>query len=145
MRAHTRLVLKTETRRSASTFSGGLRLLPCKRGGELAVAHAHDKTFDEFGNRVLAIGSYQFGKGGKQACLCQAIAIDPVMSRFGPGFAEIAESGLLLLVIGQEVAGDEGRRMAHECAAVLGGEEQLWCSTLNAAAKTTSSSSLRKV
>jgi hypothetical protein len=51
--------------------------------------------------------------------LRQAIAVDTVVPRFRPGFAEIAESGLLLFMVGQQVAVDEGRGMAHECEAAF--------------------------
>ena len=81
--------------------------MPGKRGGELAIANAVGKALDEFRDRVLAIGPDQLGKGRKQARLRQTIAVDPIVPRLRPGFVEIAERGLLLLLIGQQVAGDE--------------------------------------
>ena len=81
--------------------------MSCQRGGKFAVAYADGKALDELGDRVFAIGPDQFGEGCKQARLREAITVDAIMSRFRPGFAEIAERGLLLLVIGQQVAGDE--------------------------------------
>ena len=63
------------------------------------------EAFDEFRHGILAIGADEFGECGEQAGLRQAIAIDAVVPRFGPGLVEIAQRGLLLLVIGQGVAG----------------------------------------
>src|SRR5665213_945158 len=68
---------------------------------ELAVADANRKSLDEFCDRILAVGSDQFGKGCEQACLREAIAIDAVVPRLRPGFVEIAQRRLFLLLIGQ--------------------------------------------
>src|SRR3954452_531580 len=64
---------------------------------EFAVADAAGKAFDELRHRVLAIGADELGKGRKQARLRQAVAVDAIMARFGPGLVEIAQCGLLLL------------------------------------------------
>ena len=95
------------------------RLLSRACGRELAIADAKGKTLDEFGYRVFAVGSDQLGEGREQAGLRQAIAIDAIVSCFRPGFAEVAEGGLLLFLIGQQVAGDEGRWMVHELTGFL--------------------------
>jgi len=82
------------------------QLLPHGRDGELAVADADGEAFDECRDGIFAIGPDQFGHRREQARLCQAIAIDAVMARFGPGLVEIAERSLLLLVIRHGVAGE---------------------------------------
>ena len=70
-------------------------------------------AFGEFRDRILAIGADQFGERREQAGLRQAVAIDAVMARFRPGLVEIAERGLLLLVVGQGIAGEgEGERIS---------------------------------
>src|ERR1700732_2106642 len=89
-------------------------LLSRPRGRELAIADAVGEAFGIGRDRVFAVGSDQFGEGGEQACLCQAVAIDAVVPRLGPGLVEIAEGGLLLFLIGQRIAGGLKRRwMAH--------------------------------
>src|SRR5262249_33588866 len=88
-------------------------LLLRQRDRELAVAHASWQSLDEFRNRGLAIGADQLGECRKQARLRKAIAVDAIMARLRPCLVEIAERGLLLLVVGQRVAG-EGRERAHE-------------------------------
>src|SRR6185369_10413120 len=91
------------------------RLLPGDVDGEFAVADPAGKALDEFRYRVLAIGADELGKGGKQAGLRQAVAVDAVVARFGPGLVEIAQCGLFLLVGGQRRAGGGvGNRLAHE-------------------------------
>src|ERR1700760_1344972 len=82
------------------------RLLLRQREREFAVAHARRNPLDEFRDRVLAIGTDQFGECREQARLREAVAVDAVMARFRPGLVEIAERGLLLLVVGQRVAGE---------------------------------------
>src|SRR5260370_34681 len=89
--------------------------LPGPRGRELAIADAGGEALRIGRDRVFAVGSDQFGEGGEQACLCQAVAIDPIVARLGPGLVEIAEGCLLLFLIGQRIAGGSKRRwMAHE-------------------------------
>lgn len=63
------------------------------------------EAFDEFRDRIFAIGADQFGECREQAGLRQAIAVDAVMARFRPGLVEITEGSLLLLVIGHRLAG----------------------------------------
>ena len=63
---------------------------------------------------VFAVGGDQFGQCGEQARLCQAVAVDTVVTRLRPGFIEVAERGLLLFVIGKGITGDrKGRWLAH--------------------------------
>src|SRR5579864_1916683 len=81
-------------------------LLLRQRQRELAVAHASREALGEFRDRVLAIGADQLGEGRKQARLRQAIAVDAFMARFGPGLVQIAERSLLLLMVGQRIAGE---------------------------------------
>jgi len=79
------------------------------------MAHARAQAFDEFRDRILAIGADELSERGKEAGLRQAITIDPVVACISPGLVEVGKSGLLLLVVGQGVAdGTEGSRMAHE-------------------------------
>jgi hypothetical protein len=81
---------------------------------ELAVAHARGEALGELGHGVLAVGGHQFGQSREHAGLRQAIAVDAVVAGFGPGFVEVAQRRLLLLVIRQGFAGDGiGRRQAH--------------------------------
>src|ERR1700732_465784 len=89
----------------ATTVPLGALLLLRERRRKLAVANAAGKAFHEFGHGVFAVGADQFGEGRKQAGLRQTVAIDAIVPRFRPGFAEIAEGGLLLFVIGQRIAG----------------------------------------
>jgi len=56
-------------------------LLPRPRGRELAIADAGGEAFHIGRDRVFAVGSDQFGEGGEQACLCQAVAIDAIVAR----------------------------------------------------------------
>src|ERR1700731_3940886 len=85
---------------------------------KLTVADADGKAFHEFCHRVFAVGSDKFGERCEQAGLRQAIAIDAIVPRLRPSLVEIAERGLLLLVIGQRVAGGcEGLWIAHETLA----------------------------
>src|SRR5450432_3165980 len=104
--------------------------LPRPRGRELAIADAVGEAFRIGRDRVSAVGSDQFGEGGEQACLCQAVAIDAVVARLRPGLVEIAEGGLLLFLIGQRIAGGLKRRwMAHETrqavCAIQGGARRM--------------------
>src|ERR1044072_6770190 len=85
--------------RGGGIFGAGL--LPADVDRELAVADAARKTLDELRHRVLAIGADEFREGREQAGLRQAVAVDALMARFGPGLVEIAQCGLFLLVIGQ--------------------------------------------
>src|SRR5581483_8260214 len=96
-------------------------LLPCEADRELAIADAGGKALDEFSHRVLAIGADELGQRREQASLREAIAVDAVMARFGPGLVQIAQGGLFLLVIGQRRAGGGvGNRLAHETRSGLG-------------------------
>ena len=82
---------------------------------KLAIAHTQGEAFDEFRDRIFAVGADQFGEGCEQAGLRQAIAIDAIVPCFRPGFVEIAQRRLLLFVVGQWIAGGgKGRWMAHE-------------------------------
>ena len=95
--------------------AGSSSLLLRQRQREFAVANAGREIFDEFRDRVFAIGRDQFGECGEQAGLRQAVAVDAVVPRFGPSLVELAERSLLLFVVGKRIAGDrEGRGMAHE-------------------------------
>src|SRR5258706_7539404 len=90
-------------------------LLPRQPSRKLAIADADGKAFRIGRHRVFPIGPDQFGEGCEQAGLRQAVAIDAIMPRLRPGLVEIAERSLLLLMIGQRIAGGWKRRwMAHE-------------------------------
>ena len=60
----------------------------------------------------LAIGRYQFGKGGEQTGLRQAVAVDALDARFGPRLVQIAERSAFLLVV-RNVTGSFGRLRCH--------------------------------
>src|SRR5262249_13748152 len=74
-------------------------LLPRHGEGEFAVADAPGKTLGETRRRLLAVGRDEFGKGGEQARLRQAVPIDTVEARFGPGCVEVAERSPFLLMV----------------------------------------------
>src|SRR5579859_2230753 len=102
---------RSEIRPRSGTCQG---LLLRQRDRELAVADARRDTFDKFRDRVLAIGADQLGQRGEQARLREAVAVDAVMARVRPGLVEIAERGLLLLLIRQGIAGKGEGNRAHE-------------------------------
>src|SRR5262245_21987266 len=79
---------------------GGSRLLP-DRGceGEFAVADAQGKTLGETRGGFLAEGRDEFGEGGEQAGLRQAIAVDALDARLDPRRVQIAERRPLLLML----------------------------------------------
>ena len=60
------------------------RLLPLLLEREFAVADARAEAFGESGGGFLAIGGDEFGQGGEQAGLRQAIAVDAVEARLRP-------------------------------------------------------------
>src|SRR5262249_27587761 len=74
-------------------------LWPRHGEGEFAVADAPGKTLGETRRRLLAVGRDEFGKGGEQARLRQAVPIDTVEARFGPGCVEVAERSPFLLMV----------------------------------------------
>ena len=86
-------------------------LLLRQRQRKFAVAHAGGKALDEFRHRVLAIGGDEFGQCSEQARLREAVAVDAVMARFGPGLVEVAQRRLLLFVIGKRFAGECNRAL----------------------------------
>src|SRR5262245_19603223 len=59
--------------------------------GEFAVADAGSETFRVASRCVLAVGRDKLGQRGEQAGLGQAVTVDAVEPRFGPGFGEIPE------------------------------------------------------
>src|SRR5262249_12412162 len=74
-------------------------LLSDGREREFAVADASREPFRELRGSFFPIGRDELGKSGKQARLSQAIPVDPLQTRLGPGLTEIAERRLLMLVI----------------------------------------------
>src|SRR5262249_56778840 len=56
-------------------------LLPRHGEGEFAVADAPGKALGETRRRLLAVGRDEFGKGGEQARLRQAVPVDTVDAR----------------------------------------------------------------
>ena len=66
---------------------------------EFAVADAQGQPLGKPRGRLLAIRRNEFGEGGKQASLRQAVAIDAVETGFRPGLAQIAEGRALVLVV----------------------------------------------
>src|SRR6187455_451926 len=83
---------------------GAGRLLPRQLQRELAVSDALREALGEARGGFLAIGCHEFGKSREQAGLCEAIAVDALETRFGPGFMQIAERGALLLMVGRVAA-----------------------------------------
>src|SRR5262249_14746898 len=75
------------------------RLLLGHGDGEFAVADAPGKALGETRRCLFAVGRDEFGKGGKQASLRQAVPIDAVDARFGPGRVEVAERSPFLLMV----------------------------------------------
>src|SRR5262249_21357241 len=75
------------------------RLLLGHGEGEFAVADAPGKALGEPRRRLLAVGRDEFGKGGKQASLRQAIPVDTVDARLGPGRVEVTERSPFLLMV----------------------------------------------
>ena len=73
--------------------------MPRQRQREFAVADALGEAFRETRGGFLAIGGHEFGKGGEQAGLRQAVAVDAVEARLRPGFVQIAERSALLLMV----------------------------------------------
>ncbi len=88
------------------------RLLPRQRQRELPL-RTRRQPLDELRHRLFAIGADQFGQRGEQARLREAVAVDAVMARLGPGLVQIGERGLLLLVVGQ---GSRAIGRTLECA-----------------------------
>jgi hypothetical protein len=82
-------------------------LEPCEYGRllarlfkrEFAVADADSEAFRERGRRFLAVGVDELSKSGEQAGLRQAIAVDSIEARFGPGLLQIAERNTFLLAV----------------------------------------------
>ncbi len=79
-------------------------LLPVLIEREFAVADARAEPFGESGGGFLAIGGDEFGEGGEQAGLRQAIAVDAVEARFGPRFVKIAQRHAFLFVVRHRLA-----------------------------------------
>src|SRR5262245_19028026 len=78
---------------------GAWRLLLGHGEGKFAVADAPGKSLGETRRCLLAVGRDEFGKGGKQARLRQAIPIYAVDARVGPGRVEVAERSPFLLMV----------------------------------------------
>src|SRR5438132_6103297 len=75
----------------------GLLLRQVER--KFAVADAQRKPLGESSGRLLAIGRDKFGEGREQTSLREAIAVDAVEARLGPGLVQIAERRALVLAI----------------------------------------------
>src|ERR1700730_14625533 len=73
-------------------------LLARRREGEFAVADAEREALGKVCGRFLAVGRDKFGEGREQARLRQAVAVDAVDARLGPGVVQIAERHSLLLM-----------------------------------------------
>ena len=65
-------------------------LLPGPVEREFAVADARTEPFGESGGDFLTVGGDEFGQGGEQAGLRQAIAVDAVEAGFGPSLMQVA-------------------------------------------------------
>src|SRR5262249_57369343 len=77
-------------RQAANSVAWGL--LPGQGEGEFAVADAHGEALGETRRRLLAVGRDEFGKGGEQASLRQAIPVNAGDRRSGPRRAGVAEA-----------------------------------------------------
>jgi Dihydroorotase and related cyclic amidohydrolases len=71
---------------------------------EFTVANAVAETVGEFGGRFFTICGDEFGKSCEQAGLRQAIAVNSVVTRLGPGLLQVAECHALLVAIGNRLA-----------------------------------------
>src|SRR4051794_9820960 len=80
--------------------------------GEFAVADAHGQALGEMGRGLLAIGRHEFGEGGEQARLRQAVPVDTVDASLEPGFVQIAQRRSLLFMI-RSVPRSLGRLCRH--------------------------------
>lgn len=81
------------------------RLLAGKFDGEFAITDPAGKALRIFGRGLFAISGNEFSKGGEQAALRHAVAIDPVETRFGPGLLQISKRNLFLLEIRYRLSG----------------------------------------
>src|SRR6185437_3406552 len=86
---------------SASTADG---LLPRLLDGEFAVADAGAEPVGEGGRRFLAVSGHEFRHRREQASLRQAVAIDTVDARLGPGLVQIGQGDPLLFMVRQRLA-----------------------------------------
>src|SRR6185437_5782265 len=86
---------------SASTADG---LLPRLLDGEFAVADAGAEAVGEGGRRFLAVSGHEFRHRREQASLRQAVAIDTVDARLGPGLVQIGQGDPLLFMVRQRLA-----------------------------------------
>lgn len=75
-------------------------LLPGLPEREFAVADTRGKPFGESCGGFLAISGDEFGDGGEQAGLREAVAVDAIEAGFGPGFLQITQSHTFLFVVG---------------------------------------------
>src|SRR5215813_3243836 len=75
------------------------RLLSCQIDREFSIADAQRQSLGKTRGRFLSVGGDEFSEGGEQASLCQAIAVDPIEARFGPGLSQIAQRCALVLVV----------------------------------------------
>src|SRR5262249_12143164 len=66
---------------------------------EFAVPDPRCQTLGKPCRGILAIGRHQLGKGGKQAGLGEAVAVNPVMPGLSPGFRYVSDSRTLVLVV----------------------------------------------
>src|SRR5947207_8978830 len=82
---------------------------------ELAVADAPGKSFRKRRGRIFAVGGYELGEGGEQARMGQKIVLDPVEARLGPGFPQIGERDLLLLMLRDRREGRHRTRHRSHC------------------------------
>src|ERR1700688_1504147 len=91
--------------RPANVLDGSLegrgrrRLLPLLIEREFAVADALAESFGESGGGFLAIGRDEFGEGGEQASLRQAVTVDAFEAGFGPSFLQVTQGHAFLLVV----------------------------------------------
>ena len=83
---------------------GGGRLLPRLFKRKFALADPAAQTIGEGGCRFFAIGGDKFSERGEQTGLRQAIAVNAVEARLGPGFPEVTKCQALLFAIGNQLA-----------------------------------------
>jgi len=80
------------------------RLLPWLFERKFTLTDPAAQTVGEGGCRVFTIGGDKFSERGEQTGLRQAIAVNAVEPRLGPGFPEVTKCQALLFAIGNQLA-----------------------------------------
>src|SRR5262245_44952154 len=83
---------------------------------ELAVADAVRQALGVACRGILAVGGDELGERGEQAGLREAIAVDSIETRLGPGLSQIAEGrpSLLRMILPRRESRTRTRPGAHD-------------------------------